>query len=150
MFEAHPEPRWSPARSQLVLMWVTLAVCAVAAQVVTVTDSLGLFGHAATNTGVMSTATVQAPVSLVVVDQQQTAVDLQWTASGTSFVTGYEVYRSDTPGGARVLVGSVGSGTLVLTDGTLAPNTTYYFVVRAIASDWESAESMQVMATTLP
>lgn len=150
MFDAHPEPRWSPARSQLVLMWIALAVCAMAAQVVTVSDSLGLFGHAATNTGVMSTATVQPPASLVVVDQQQTSVDLQWTASGTAFVTGYDVYRSDTPAGARVLVGSVGAGTLTLTDGTLAPGTSYYFVVRAVASGWVSAESMQVMATTLP
>ncbi|MDO9444526.1 MAG: fibronectin type III domain-containing protein [Dehalococcoidia bacterium] len=150
MFDAQPEPRWTPARSQLVLMWAALAVCAVTAQVVTVTDSLGIFGHAAMNTGVMTTATVQPPASLVVLDQQQTSVDLQWTASGTAFVTGYEVYRSDTPAGARVLVGAVGAGTLTLTDGTLAPGTTYYFVVRAIASGWVSAESMQVMATTLP
>lgn len=150
MLDAHPEPTWSSARSQLALMSLALAVCAVVAQAVTVSDSLGLFGHAATNTGVMTAATVQPPASLVVVDQQQTSVDLQWTASTTAFVTGYDVYRSDAPAGARVLVGSVGAGTLVLTDATLAPATTYYYVVRAVASGWVSAESMQVMATTLP
>lgn len=75
-------------------------------------------------------------------------VNLSWTASVTSGVSGYNVYRSTISG---VFSGApLNGGTLVTTttytDSTVQSNNTYYYIVRAVATSLESAASNQVSA----
>jgi hypothetical protein len=59
-------------------------------------------------------------------------VSLNWVASTTSTVTGYNVYRSTTSGGGYVKIGSA-SG-LNYTDSAVQNSTTYYYVTTAVDS----------------
>jgi hypothetical protein len=94
----------------------------------------------ATNvTGVTFTATVQLPHS----------VALAWTASTTSTVTGYNVYRSTLSGSSYTLINSslVLAPVVTYTDTTVQNATTYYYVTTAVdASGAESVYSNEVPA----
>lgn len=71
---------------------------------------------------------------------------LSWTASASSGVTSYKVYRSNISGSAYVVLGSVASPTLTYTDGGLPAGKTYFYVVTAISPGGESSFSNQVTA----
>ncbi|HUM06680.1 MAG TPA: glycoside hydrolase family 44 protein [Terriglobales bacterium] len=71
-------------------------------------------------------------------DQQ---IMLQWTAS--SGATSYHVKRSGTSGGPYSTIGS--PTTLAYTDTGLTNGTTYYYVVSAVNSHGESANSKEVI-----
>lgn len=130
---------------------VMFVLVAMMAQGVALERSSGLFGFNGANANVLSTATVEPPPSVSVVNPQQTELDVTWTASPTVGVTGYQVYRSSDPGGPyAALGGSVGAGTLGITDSGLDPATDYFYVVQAIAGTWVSADSMEATGTTLP
>jgi len=77
-------------------------------------------------------------------------VILSWTASTTSGVVGYNVYRGTTSGGPypTELNSSPINGT-AYTDATVQAGQTYYYVVTAVASNdvTQSADSTQVSAT---
>jgi hypothetical protein len=77
-------------------------------------------------------------------------VILSWTASTTTGVVGYNVYRGSTSGGesATPLNSSPVNGT-TYTDVTAQAGQTYYYVVTAVASNdvTQSADSNQVSAT---
>jgi len=94
----------------------------------------------ATNvTGVNFTATVQLAHS----------VALAWTASTTSTVTGYNVYRSTLSGSSYTLINSspVLAPVVTYTDTTVQNATTYYYVTTAVdASGAESVYSNEVPA----
>ncbi len=62
------------------------------------------------------------------------SVSLTWTASTSSGVAGYKVYRGTASGGPYTLVGSVGL-TTSYTDNTVMSGTTYYYVVTAVDSN---------------
>jgi hypothetical protein len=70
-------------------------------------------------------------------------VALSWTAS--SGATGYHVKRATSSGGPYTQVGAPTSASY--TDTALANGTTYYYVVSALDSAGESANSAQVTAT---
>jgi hypothetical protein len=74
-------------------------------------------------------------------------VDLSWTASTSSDVVGYDVYRS--PDGAtwKKINASLVASTLY-SDSTVASNTTYYYSVTAVdASGVQSSKTATVKAT---
>jgi len=76
------------------------------------------------------------------------SVGLNWTASSTTGVTGYDVYRGTSSGSYSLLASSV-SGT-AYTDSSVqsGQNITYYYVVTAIGSDGvQSTDSNQATAT---
>ena len=75
------------------------------------------------------------------------SVTLNWTASSSAGVTGYNVYRSTTSGsGFTKVTSSAVSGTN-FTDTTVAPGVTYYYVATAVdGSGNESGFSSQIMA----
>ncbi len=70
-------------------------------------------------------------------------VSLTWTAS--SGATSYNVKRSTTSGGPYSTVGTPGTNSF--TNTSLTNGTTYYYVVSAVNSNGESANSSQVSAT---
>jgi fibronectin type 3 domain-containing protein len=76
--------------------------------------------------------TATQPISITIV-QHQTV--LNWTASVTSGVVGYDVYRSTTNGGPYTQINGGNVTALTYIDLTVIAGTTYYYVVTAIASD---------------
>jgi hypothetical protein len=75
---------------------------------------------------------------------------LTWTATPDTYATGYQVWRSTTSGSGYAQVASVTPRTTTTwTDTTVAPLTTYYYVVRAVAGSWTSPFTSQVTATVL-
>lgn len=77
------------------------------------------------------------------------AVVLTWTASASSFATGYSVLRSTTNGSGYSKVGTVsGASTVTYRDplSGLLNSTTYYYVLQTTASftnPWSSVNSAQ-------
>jgi fibronectin type 3 domain-containing protein len=76
-------------------------------------------------------------------------VVLQWDASSTSDVVGYNVYRSTVSGGPYTQLNSSVITDLNYIDENVQAGQTYYYVVTAIASDGvtESADSSEARAT---
>jgi hypothetical protein len=73
------------------------------------------------------------------------SVSLNWNASSSSGVTGYNLYRGTTTGGPYTLLTSLGVATSY-TDSSVASGQTYYYVVRALNSSGESGNSNQAQA----
>jgi fibronectin type 3 domain-containing protein len=72
---------------------------------------------------------------------------LNWTASTSSDVTGYNVYRSTTSGGGYVKLNSSLVTVLTYTDSTVVDGQTYYYVTTSVdSSGEESAYSDQQQA----
>ena len=75
------------------------------------------------------------------------SVTLNWTASSSTGVVGYYVYRSTTSGSSYSRLNSSPSSAIKYTDGTVSSGATYYYVVTAVnSSGTESAKSGQVTA----
>ena len=112
--------------------------------VVTAIDSAGESANSA-----QVSATPVAPVQIPAVPLGFVAtagngqISLTWTASGSA--TSYHVKRSTTNGGPYTQVAAPTSASY--TDSGLTNGTTYYYVVSAIDSAGESANSAQVSAT---
>jgi hypothetical protein len=78
-------------------------------------------------------------------------VVLTWTASTSSNVTGYNVYRSTTSGSGYVLLNSSPITGTTYTDGTSQPGQTYYYVATSVdSSGAQSAYSNPPIAATIP
>jgi len=78
-------------------------------------------------------------------------VDIGWTASTTTTLQGYNVYRSGTSGGPFSKISpTLSSTTLLFTDATPQSGQKYFYVVTAVDnSGIESTASAQV-AVTIP
>jgi hypothetical protein len=77
-------------------------------------------------------------------------VSLNWTASVSSNVVGYKIYRATSATGSYTLLTSSPVATTSYTDSTAQAGQTYYYVATAIdSSGSESAYSPQV-STTVP
>ncbi|PYT68404.1 MAG: hypothetical protein DMG39_21320 [Acidobacteria bacterium] len=78
-------------------------------------------------------------------------VSLTWTASVSTTVVGYNVYRGTTSGGPYTKVNSAIVAAPAFTDISVASDTTYYYVVTAVdPGNLESVNSNEVSATTPP
>ncbi|MBN9501620.1 MAG: hypothetical protein BGO01_00340 [Armatimonadetes bacterium 55-13] len=89
------------------------------------------------------TPTLPAVPSGLVATAGNAQVSLSWSAS--SGATSYNVKRATTSGGPYTVIGTPTSPNLINTG--LANGTTYYYVVSAVNSVGESANSSQVSAT---
>jgi fibronectin type 3 domain-containing protein len=75
------------------------------------------------------------------------SASLTWSASTSSGVAGYDVYRSTVAGGPYTKITSSVSGT-TFSDSTVQPGTVYYYAVTAVStSGVESTYSNEVVAT---
>ena len=87
------------------------------------------------------------PVTGTGVSTTSHTVALQWQASESSGVSGYNVYRGTSPGGPYSKVSTSAINGTSYTDSGVSSGTTYYYVVTAIASDGsESTYSNQASA----
>jgi hypothetical protein len=78
-------------------------------------------------------------------------ITLNWIASTTPSVTGYNIYRGTSPGGessAPLNTGGPVSG-VAFTDTTTVSGTTYYYVIKATDGSSESSPSTEVSASAL-
>jgi fibronectin type 3 domain-containing protein len=81
-----------------------------------------------------------AKVQLTVVVVQHSA-QLTWTASTTSQVTGYKVYRSAVSGSGYASIATTTAPTVTYTDTPALAGKTYYYVVTALAPSIPPGES---------
>lgn len=73
------------------------------------------------------------------------SVRLSWTASTSSNVAGYNVYRGTVPGGPYTGLNSSLLAATTYTDNTVQPSDTYYYVTTAVNTQGiESAHSAEV------
>jgi Abnormal spindle-like microcephaly-assoc'd, ASPM-SPD-2-Hydin/HYDIN/CFA65/VesB-like, Ig-like domain len=78
----------------------------------------------------------------------QHSVDLSWSASSSSSVAGYNVYRGSTSGGPYSKLNSSPDDATSYTDSAVQAGQTYFYVTTAVGSDGtESSYSNQVTAT---
>jgi hypothetical protein len=73
---------------------------------------------------------------------------LSWTASSSSFVDGYAVYRSTNGKPAKEIATVTGLGATTYTDTGLAFNKTLTYTVQATAGSWSSVDSGAATITT--
>ncbi|MEO8583944.1 MAG: fibronectin type III domain-containing protein [Flavitalea sp.] len=64
----------------------------------------------------------------------QTVAQLTWinAANPACNETGFEIYRGITPGGPYTFINTNPADSTAYTDSGLAPNTSYYYLVRAV------------------
>lgn len=72
-------------------------------------------------------------------------VSLSWTASTSTGVTGYDIYRSTTTGGPYTQIGTIAASPYV--DASVQAGQTYYYVITAVGTSGQSGYSSQVTAT---
>jgi glycosidase/fibronectin type 3 domain-containing protein len=89
----------------------------------------------------------EAPANLQVLSASAAGVALAWDAvSGDATLYGYEVRRSDSPGGPFVTLALLTGVEYI--DTSIAEGSTYYYVVRAVDLSFNrSVDSMEVSAT---
>lgn len=101
---------------------------------------------AADSLGAPSNLSATGRCGLIIVGPE---VALSWTATPSTYATGYLILRSDTSGGPYTQVGSVsGRDTTTFTDQNVSGGRTYYYVVQATYAGWTSANSNEASATT--
>ncbi|ACU61166.1 fibronectin type III domain-containing protein [Chitinophaga pinensis] len=80
----------------------------------------------------------------------QTQLTLNWTdkANPQNNETGFEIYRTTTPGNNYKLVGKVAADILAFNDNGLASNTKYYYVIRPVNANGAGPVSTEASGTT--
>ncbi len=77
------------------------------------------------------------------------SIVLNWTASATAAVTGYEILRATAEAGPYSPIGTVTGRTVeTYTDTPLSFATTYHYVLRSTKENWRSVETAAVSRTT--
>ncbi len=84
-----------------------------------------------------------APPQNLTLTTNADGIYLQWAANSESDLTGYNVYRSTTPGAGYTLLAE-GIQVSNYTDSTTAAELTYYYVVTAVDAEDESYNSNEV------
>lgn len=88
-----------------------------------------------------------APSNLTAKTVSETQVNLFWT-DNTDNESGFEIYRSNAPGGPYQFVAKTGQSEVFYADKGLAPTTTYYYIVRAVNNNGASPTTQEVSAAT--
>lgn len=93
----------------------------------------------------------QAPTNLAPGTATASQVPLTWTASVSTTVVGYNVYRGTVAGGPYTQVNASPVSGTTYPDNSVAPGTTYFYVVTAVdPHNLASDRSAEVSATTPP
>jgi fibronectin type 3 domain-containing protein len=116
---------------------------------VSATNSVGETVNSGLATAYPSAAAPAAPSGVIASTISHVRIDLAWNS--VLGATNYIVKRSTASGGPYATIANgVGTTFLTYADTGLMPNTTYYYVVSATNNIGASADSAQVIATTLP
>ena len=78
------------------------------------------------------------------------SVLLNWTASPSAGVTGYNVYRSAVDGSGYAKINSSPVASLTYTDGTVAASQTYYYVTTAVDAAADESGYSEVFQAIIP
>ncbi|MGB2635563.1 MAG: putative Ig domain-containing protein [Candidatus Acidiferrum sp.] len=78
------------------------------------------------------------------------SVTLNWTASPSSGVTGYNVYRSTVNGSGYAKINPSPVAGLTYTDGTVAASQTYYYVTTAVDAAGDESGYSEVFQAVIP
>jgi hypothetical protein len=99
--------------------------------------------------GAGTTTTVpSSPTSLVTTPVSSSGISLSWK-DNSSDETGFEIYRSETPGSGFTLINTAGTNISAYTDGGLAASSIHYYKVRAANQAGFSGYTSEVPGTTL-
>ncbi|HZC33091.1 MAG TPA: hypothetical protein VE640_07370 [Candidatus Bathyarchaeia archaeon] len=109
--------------------------------------SVARLTDAATTTKALTTDTLNPPTSLAAIGGVSAA--LTWTATTSTYATGYEMRRATVSGGPYSLVTTVTPRTIVAATDTPAASGTYYYVLRSDFQNWISVDSNQASAVVL-
>ena len=107
-------------------------------------------GAVSGNVSVVSNATNSPAIALSGTGVQLSShtVGLTWTASTSTDVVGYHIYRGTTTGGPYSILDSAAVAADAYTDSTVQSGLTYFYVVRSVdGTGTESANSTEVSAT---
>jgi hypothetical protein len=96
--------------------------------------------------GVCNVVVVQRVVNAALPNGTCGVVILNWVASTSADVIGYNVYRATTPGAYTTPLNSLPISAITYTDSTVQAGQTYYYVVRAQNGSGESANSNEAQA----
>ncbi|MEX2292937.1 MAG: hypothetical protein WD691_04050 [Acidimicrobiales bacterium] len=136
-----------------VLPWASAAAMVLVVGAASVASAA--FGSSATAGATYTSAALSPPTSPSTSHGpcqalSSASIRINWTASPSTWATGYEVQRSTTSGGPYSTIATVsGVGTVTYLNGSLPFSTTYHYVVRATKGNWRSASTTQVSRTTL-
>ncbi|HLI56047.1 MAG TPA: hypothetical protein VKY26_03335 [Actinomycetota bacterium] len=152
-----PAPRRTRAASGLARVAAVLATVLATALAVLGPESPAAATFqppAVTAAATMSSATLAAPTGLSgSCPALSSSVVLTWTATTSTFASGYAVFRSTTSGSGYGQIGTVsGRTTTTYTDtgpGGILSLGTYYYVVQAKFANWTSPNSTQASVTVL-
>lgn len=127
-----------------------VTIAAGATRTVSVTFAPQLSGAANGSVAFVSNAT-NSPATVSATGNGQAPlphfVDLSWTASTSTSVIGYKVYRATSTSGPFISLNASPVSATTYTDSTVTSGTTYYYVVRSVdTSNVESADSNQAPA----
>ena len=132
--------------SILILLLTALLACVLSSELVGVSQAT--FSDAAAGGVSVGADQLDQPGSLLAT-ANLLSVELTWTATPDSYASGYRVYRGTSSGGPYTLIETVTPRTTTAyTDPSLDVGT-YYYVVRAFWSNWESESSNEVSCVSL-
>lgn len=88
--------------------------------------------------------------NLTAVAMSNHEIQLNWNDNPTPVnnETGFEIYRSSNSGTGYKLIALTGADILTYIDGSLDPNTKYFYIVRAVNNTGAALSSLEVHATT--
>ena len=132
-WDSYPAPRPAAAIVVILLGWNA----AVSGSV-----TLASFNGPKHEAESISTASLAAPTGLTAACLILN-IKLTWTASSSTFTTGYDVYRGAASGGPYSKIGSVVAPTVTYTDTTNTHLAIVYYVIQATKGNWTSANSNQ-------
>jgi hypothetical protein len=97
-----------------------------------------------------SASTATASFSITVAASSGYSVLLDWTASPSAGVTGYNVYRSTVNGSGYAKINPSPVSGLTYTDATVAANQTYYYVTTALDNSGDESGYSEVLQMVIP
>lgn len=92
---------------------------------------------------------VEASYTIVVQSAAKHVVDLSWTASTSTDVTGYNIYRGPDGKSWKKINSSLDAST-AYTDSTAASSSTYYYATTAVDVQGKESSKSNIIETVIP